>query len=229
MKILFKFASRQRPARFFDALKNIIDNVEDTLNYLIICTLDSDDDTMNTPEIKEKIKTFPNTIAYYGSSESKIHAINRDMEKEAAKEWEWRILIVMSDDMKFLHYGFDRLIREGFEINCPDGDGFLHYPDQDAGIALSTMSIIGRKYYERFNYIYHPSYKSLWCDNEAFEVARMLGKYHYMGIRLFDHLNPAYGHLPRDPMFEIQQDHWAVDEGNFKKRREINFDLVKKI
>jgi hypothetical protein len=87
------------------------------------------------------------------------------------------------------------------------------------------MSIMGRKYYERFGYIYHPSYQSLWCDNEAMEVAQMLGKYWYMGIQLFDHLHPAYNLAPWDEQYTRQQGLWGVDEANYIERKRHNFYL----
>lgn len=224
MHILFKYASRSRPERFFAGLDSIVDNLEDKTNFTILCTLDSDDYTMNTSEIKQRIMSYPNIAAVYATSESKIHAINRDM--QSIEAWPWNILVVMSDDMRFIRYGFDRTIREGFSINCPDLDGFLHYPDQDTGLAISTMTIEGRPYYNRWGYIYHPAYKSLWADNEEMDKARMLGRYHYMGERIFNHLNPAYGHLPRDPLFDHQQNFWNADEAIYYARKQNNFDLI---
>jgi len=220
-RLLFKYTSRSRPRRFIEGLESITSMVSDKENYTILCSLDEDDTTMNTLAMQEEIGRFPKTFIQYGTSKSKIDAINRDM--DAVKDWD--ILVVMSDDMRFTAYGFDQLIREGMAHNFPDLDGFLHYPDTTARHALATMSIMGRKYYELDNYIYNPAYLSLFCDNEAMEVAQIRRKYLYMGIPIIDHQHPAYGGYEWDEQYRVQQNLWNVDEATFKERKRKMFDL----
>lgn len=219
MRILIKYTSRSRPEKFMEGLKSIYDLISDNPNYLILCTLDEDDNSMNTLSMREDLSRFKNLSYIYGESKSKIDAINRDVDKVN----DWDILVCMSDDMRFTAFGFDQLIREGFQHNCPDTDGFLHYPDSTAKHMLSTMSIIGRKYYERDGYIYNPTYLSLHADNEAMEVSQMRGKYWYMGIQIFDHLHPAYNLAEWDDQYRQQQALWGPDEANYKYRKSFNF------
>lgn len=213
-KILFKFPSRSRPQRFFETLDNIHSMVANKDSYEVVCTLDLDDETMNNLEVKAKIETYPKTIAMYGKSKSKIDAFNRDMETISG----WDILVAVSDDMRFIVYGFDDIIREGFRINAPDFDALLHYPDQDAKHIIPVLYIAGRPYFERDLFIYNPIYWSVFCDNESKNVAEIRGKYFYMGIQILNHLNPAYGHLPRDEQFNRQQDMWGHDEMIYNRR-----------
>lgn len=217
--IIFKFPSRYRPERFFEALDSIYNNLSDFDNYHIAATIDSDDPTMNNSEVLDRIRTRKNISIQWGLSKSKVHAINRDMHPYGD------IIIVMSDDMKFTCYGFDEIIRSHFRDRFPDLDGLLHFPDGDVKEELATMYIAGRKFYNRFGYIYHQSYKSLWCDNEVLSVAKLLNKHLYVPLPIVLHLNPAYGHLSRDTMFDEQQGHWADDEANFLSRQSKNFDL----
>lgn len=221
MVLLFKYTSRSRPEQFFAGLDSIVNNLSDRERFMISCTLDQDDMSMNNPAVIERIERYPNTTIKWGFSKSKIDAINRDIPAEG-----WDVLINMSDDMRFIAYGFDDLIRDGFRINAPDLDGFLHYPDSTAKNALCTLSIIGKRYFDRDGYIYHPSYLSLHCDNEAMEVAQLRGKYRYMGIQLFDHLHPAYGLAQWDEQYRMQQNLWNVDEQNINTRRARRFDLI---
>ena len=58
----------------------------------------------------------------------------------------------------------------------PNTDGVLWFNDGNQGNRLNTLCILGKKYYERFNYIYHPDYTSLWADNEFMDVANLLNK-----------------------------------------------------
>jgi hypothetical protein len=93
---------------------------------------------------------------------------------------------------------------------------------------LNVLYIATKDYYNRFGYIYHPSYLSLWCDNETFQVSKLLNRYHYVGtLGLYEHRNAAYHKygVQRDDLFNEQQGHWSKDEDNYYKRQAINFDL----
>lgn len=219
MKILFKLVSRSRPERFFNTLENLHQMIADKDNFHIVCTLDTDDTTMNTEEIKQRIDGYAFTSAMWGLSHSKIHAFNRDMLDITG----WDIVVAVSDDMQFIVCGFDNLIREGFRCNAPDFDALLHYPDQDAKHIIPVLYVAGRKYFNRDLFIYNPIYESLFCDNESADIAKIRGKYFYLGLRLVNHLNPAYGHLPRDEQFNRQQDLWNRDEKVYMIRKANNF------
>jgi len=207
---LFKFASRGRPERFFKSLDSIYNNVSDKDYFHVSCTLDEDDFTMNNPEIIERIMAYGNISIGWGLSDSKIHAINRSM-----PDIPWEICINTSDDMIFTSFGFDVMIGVDMLNHFPDYSGLLHYPDQDAKDYLATMYIAGRKFYDAFGFIYDPGFKSLWCDNLVMLIAQKLGKYKYCGYQINRHDNPAYGHLPKDEMFERQQSDWNEDEAYY--------------
>jgi hypothetical protein len=89
------------------------------------------------------------------------------------------------------------------------------------------MEIMDRTYYERFGFIYHPSYLSVFCDNEKTELAKMLRRYKYIDTEIFIHENPAYGYIARDELFDEQQAHWGVDELNYSKRKALKFEIEK--
>lgn len=219
MKVLFKLVSRSRPERFFNTLDNLHSMIADKDNFHIVCTLDTDDTTMNNEEVKQRIAEYAYTTPMWGLSHSKIHAFNRDLIEITG----WDIIVAVSDDMQFIVYGFDNLIREGFKCNAPDLDALLHYPDQDAKHIIPVLYTAGRKYWLRDLFIYNPIYKSLFCDNESKEVAEIRKKYFFMGIRIVNHLNPAYGHLPRDEQFDKQQSFWGTDELVYNIRKANNF------
>jgi hypothetical protein len=226
--ILIKLASRSRPGRFFEALHNIGALAADKINYTVYCVVDGDDMTMQmdgqwTSAVEDEWRRVDevgiNVLVNSGRSTSKIDAINRPIHHSI----EWDILVNFSDDMRFTVYGWDQLIREAFR--CNGEDLFLHYPDSTARNMLATMSVMDRKYFERDGYIYHPSYQSLFCDQEAMDVAQMRGRYRYMGTQIFDHYHPAYGHVPWDAQYELQQAFWSEDEKNYNYRKSNNFFL----
>lgn len=222
-RILFKFPSRGRVDRFFTSLESIYNNLQDYNNFHVAVTLDSDDLEMATPEVISRIRTRPNISIQWGLSDSKVHAINRDM-----PDYEWDILILVSDDITFTFYGFDQIIRNEFDTL----DMLLHAPDNDEKDKIAVLYIAGRSFYNRFGFIYNPVYQSLFCDTELTEISRELDIYKYINCPgLFFHALPAYGHLPADEMWEAQQKTgWTIDQQTYLERKAIrlkNPDILK--
>lgn len=213
LKILVKYPSRGRPERFFKSLDSFYTNIAVNDHFHVSVTLDDDDVLMNNPPIIKRIKEYKNISIVWGKSESKVHAINRDM-----PPYPFDILLVLSDDMAFNFYGFDELIRMQFK----DGlDWLIHLPDQDEKDRLATMYIAGKAFFDRFGWIYNPVYKSLFCDTELMEIAKELGRYKYVDVPgVISHLLPAYGHLPSDQLWrEQQQIGWTVDQKTYLSRK----------
>ncbi len=225
LNILFKFPCRGRTETFFKSLDSLNDNIRDRNNYLISLTLDEDDELLNRPEIIERINTYPNTKIEWGLSKSKIDAVNRSF-----PDYDWDIVVVWSNDMFATMYGFDDIMRSYmYQVinNCGD-EMLFHFPEKDTMAVLNVLYVATRKYYERFGYVYHPSYLSLWADNETYDVAKILNKYHYIEVLgLYEHRNPAYGYNTEiDELFDYQQSLWGVDERNYFERKIKNFDLL---
>lgn len=223
MTILFKFASRSRPEKFFQCLDNIHIHCKSS-NWNILASLDTDDASMNNDDVKYKLQNYPKVNPVWGKSKNKIDAINRDMQGG-----EFDILINTSDDMLFTEYGFDEIIKADMLRYFPDYDGVLHYNDGNQGKNCMTMSIMGIEYYKRFNYIYAPDYISLCSDMEAQEVAMRLKKYRYMGDEkiLFRHKHPSFGLAAYDDQYRHTED-MAIrreDMATYERRKEHNFYL----
>lgn len=212
--ILFNFASRSRATKFKSCVENIRDLASG--NYFILAKVDDDD-----PCVAEYLTT-PGVQFSMGLSGSKVKAINRNIQGE------WDILVNMSDDILWTEKGFDDIIREHMEEDC-----FLHFPEEYADSqaqnkardTISVVSIMDKKYYDRFGYVYHPDYKSLWCDNEATEVARRLGRYKHVDKKIFEHIHPAAGKAQRDNQYKHTEGFYWRDKAIFEKRKAMNFGL----
>lgn len=219
-KILVKYATRGRRERFFGGMDTIY-SLADLPEYIFtLVTADEDDSEMNNDFVKTKLKTYPNTEIIYGKSDSKIHAINRDFDKLPSYMSGWDIVVNFSDDQRFVSQKWDTQIRIDFNSVFPDLDGYMSYLDPDTRGALTTTSIMGKRYFNRFGFVYDPSFKSLFCDNLSDDCAKALGKYHYTGYQLIHHYNPAYGYsdFPRDSMFEEQQKiGWDTDQQTYNR------------
>jgi len=218
MRILFKYTTRSRRSNFLRGYDSILNKIANREDYHVLISVDGDDQSMSPLPVLDGNHTF-----VVGRSKNKIDAINRDINEF---DYDWDILINMSDDMIFSKKGFDDIIRAEF---YNDFNQYIHYNDGNQKDNVCTMHIVGRDYYNRFKYIYHPDYISLWCDVENDIVAKQLGCYKYMGdnLKLFKHLHPAWGLAPQDALSIKTEDRvlWIADEITFNKRKIKNFGL----
>lgn len=225
MKITFLLPSRSRQNKFFSTLDNITAMCAKD-NYHIIASLDLDDTTMTDKAVRERIVSNKKVTAIYGTSTGKVNAINRDV---ICIPEDTDIIILISDDMVFTQWGFDDIIRMDMQKYFNDTDGVLHYPDgTPVRDRVITMSIMGYKYFKRFNYLYHPEYTSLWCDLEFTEVAKRLGKYQYLkNTNFFIHGHPVWsnGKEKYDALMTKNESYYHIDKAIYFKRLGNNFDL----
>ena len=222
MKILVKFPTRGRPEQFIATLDRYIEYADDELEFVITC--DTNDETMNNPEMIAKLDSyiaFGKQLSYsFGESNSKIHAVNKDMEGR-----EFDILLLASDDMVPQIKGYDTIIRKAMTNLYPDTDGILWFNEGYLGMRNNTLSIMGKKYYDRFNYIYHPDYISLWCDNEFMEGGNILGKQTYIDLVIIEHKHVHYVGGEEDAIHKLNTQHHPIDMATFKKRKLKGFPM----
>lgn len=188
MRILVKFPTRGRPEKFMKALKAYIDLASNKALITFLVTMDNDDISA-TPAFIETVKSMHTDIRIcIGTSNGKIHAINRDMDKAPPFD----ILLLASDDMVPEIKAYDDTIRNTMALHFPDTDGVLWFNDGIKGSELNTLCVLGKKYYDRFGYIYYPGYKSFFCDNEFMDTARSLKRQIYFDVILIRHLHVIY-------------------------------------
>ncbi len=146
LKLLVKFPTRGRPKKFLALLARYYSLLRGN-NFEFIVSCDLDDDTMNNAEVRERLERYPNLTVSYSANQNKIQACNADLEHA-----EFDVLLLASDDMVPLVQGYDMVIKEQMTKHFPDLDGVLWFFD---GVRreLDTLSILGKRYYDRFGYI----------------------------------------------------------------------------
>jgi len=221
MKLLIKFPTRNRKNKFFKVLRQYQNLCEDLDNTYFLITLDNDDESMNPSDVEDIFNTFKNIKVVYGTSNSKIHAVNRDIELVN----DWDIVLLASDDMTPKVKGYDNIIRNKMKEFYSDTDGILWFNDGHMGNTLNTLCILGKKYYDRFGYIYHPEYKSVWSDNEFMLVGNILGKQTYFEQVIIEHEHPDWGYGSRDEIHQNNSKNENQDKLLFTKRKDNNFYL----
>lgn len=224
MNILINIATRERPEGFQRALDSVVENVSNKNNITFIVTAD-EDDTTTQPFVKF-IETGYHGIDFYFNTQKerlgKIGSIN------AGPAWFhglWDVIINLSDDMIILPKDFDLILEKEFN---GDYDQCLHLTDGATGNILITMAVMGRVYWERTKYIYNPEYKSLFCDGEMGDVARLLGKYKYVDQpRFFSHIHPVLmGNHLMDALYEEGNKHFEHDKEVYFRRKKQGFGVL---
>lgn len=224
MRILVKYPTRSRPELCNKVLLDYYEkaNNNDLIDYLI--SYDYDDKSMGSETI---LTPGPkaNVLAVEGFSKNKIEACNTDI-NAVSKYIDWEVVLLISDDMHPQVQGWDDIIRGQMKKHFPDTDGCLWFHDGSTQKVISTLSCMGRKYYNRFGYIYHPSYKSFFCDNEYTEVAQRLGKIKFIDNVIIKHEHPQWGGgVSHDALYKENDKYWKEDQANYHLRKSLNFAI----
>jgi hypothetical protein len=214
--ILMKVTSRERPASLLQCVNKYIELANNPNHMIWLFSLDKDD-VLTTPIIHQLPK---NSIIVLGTSQNKIHAINRDI-KEVDN---WDILLNISDDQLPIIKGYDDIIRDAMPHNL---DASLWFSDGHQP-RINTQEIIGLNYYLRFGYIYNPHYKSFFCDNEATEVGLKLNKIKRSNQCIIKHFHPGWDktqQFRQDNLYKKNDKYWDEDQLTFNNRRASNYGM----
>ena len=187
MKILAQFPTFARPQKFLHCLNAYLNKASGRHEIFFNINCDADDTTMYNQEMSDSIQdafvlqarsteskwhdNFCSGEIHFDEDTTKISSVNAHINRE------FDIVIVISDDMIPQVDNWDDYIATAMMEHYPDLDGCIAFNDGYADAdTLITFSILGRKLYEYFGYIYHPDYKSLYCDAEFTEEVKRLNK-----------------------------------------------------
>ena len=216
MRLLIKYPTRQRPAQFIATLHEYVSKLAAPDLCHIAVSADITDPTMRQPNVLQAIRDCPVSIEInYGRNTSKIQAINADMDKAGT----WDIVLLASDDMIPQFVGYDNAIREAFK-NDP-GAIWMWDGRQDR---INTIQCLSRGEYERLGYIYHPSYRSLWCDNEATDVGLRDGRLTKVPGLIIKNESPDWGgNQKQDKLYRVNNSWYDKDQKNYERRKVAGF------
>jgi hypothetical protein len=219
MKIFYKYPTRNRPAWFKKTLQTYYDMKTIDIPCQFLVTLDEDDVSMNNKDMIEYLNQMEGLKYHFGKHSNKIEAINAGVDLVS----DWDIVVLVSDDMIPIIEGFDKIIVEVMKIYFPDTDGALHFNDGLFGKDKTiTLSILGRALYEQLGYLYHPDYKSFYCDNEFTDVVYQMGKVVYLPQVIIKHAWSGGPHSA-DELYKRNSRMGAPDETTYKRRKAAGF------
>jgi hypothetical protein len=144
---------------------------------------------------------------------------------KAASETTGKVIITMADDFAPPQHWDEHLLSlqpDGWidgEYVVKVDDGYVH--------DIFVLSILTRKRYERFGYVFYPQYESMFTDTEFGEVATRDGVVINANHLLFEHMHPDCGKRPRDNNDAVHggKDRWNRGELLFNYRRNCGFPI----
>lgn len=217
-QILCKVTSRSRPSELLYCIENHLNLASDPTALTWLFTFDTNDDKYNSVAFCDSIAHIINGDVHFvfGDSVSKIDAINRDVNEF---EGHWDILLNVSDDQIPIIKGWDSIIRDSMPNNLDASlwfsDGWQH--------RINTQEVIGRTYYQRDKYIYHPGFKSFFCDNLSTMVAQKRGCLLKKDQCIIKHFHPGWSkesHMKLDEVYNKCTKDWSHDEGLFNQLKD---------
>lgn len=217
-KILFKYPIRYRFNKFFETLNKYYELIADKNNFEFLITIDEDDKDLNNKKFIDKLKTYDKLRYEISSCKNKIQAVNHGIDRS-----NFDIVVIVSDDMIPQVEGFDNIIRKEMKANYPDLDGCLWFNDGFQQNRINTLQICGKKYYERFGFIYHEAYVSQRSDVEFQMVAKRLNKITYIDKVIIKHCHADFGLAEYDKLLLHNYTFIKRDELVFIEREKINF------
>jgi hypothetical protein len=229
MRILLKCPTRSRPQKVIQTLASYVKlaNHPEQLGIAVSC--DEDDDSMKRNLVQEELLRTLNPVAwkriFFSENKSKIQACNANIHEI---DWEWDIVVLVSDDMIPQLKGYDDVIRNHMMSRFPDTNGILWFNDGHQGDKLNTLCIYGRTMYDSFGYIYHPEYKSLFCDTELTDLCNttLASKCLYVPYCIIRHEHPGTGYAQNmDALYDRNQKYWNEDMYTYIRRKTYAYDV----
>ena len=232
-QLLIKAPTRARPDKFKEVFTKYVTNLSNNHPVRFVITCDTDDETMNNPEMRAwfdsmatSVQENGHTLQYhYGDSKNKIEAVNANMEGQ-----EFDILLLFSDDMIPQVQDYDEVIIKSMEHIFPEGGGALNFNDgyRKDWPALMTLTVMHYDLYKKFGYIYNPEYISLWADNEQTLACRMMAKLADVNLCLIRHEWVQATDERADELHIRNEspDKYAHDENVFRERMKRDFDIA---
>lgn len=227
MRILLKCPTRNRPQKIIATLSAYMKfaNHPESIGVAISC--DDDDSSMSRNLVHEEIHRILIKTAWHrifmSPNKSKIQACNANMNEI---EWQWDIVVLVSDDMIPQVQGWDDVIRSHMP---PDLNKILWFNDGFQGDKLNTLCVFGRQMYNHFGYIYHPDYKSLFCDTELTDLCKgeLKDRCIYVPYCIIRHEHPGTGYAQNmDALYQHNQKFWNEDMYTYIRRKKYDYDIT---
>jgi hypothetical protein len=221
MKLWIQFPTRNRPERFWEYFQKYQEYLYKPEECLINVVIDADDASMNNDDMMDRILAFKNVRLTIDDDENRTK--HKAVNSSISKSLPWDVLLLASDDMLPMERGYDNVIKTDMEKFFPDTDGALWYFDGNRR-DINTLQIMGRKYYERFGYIYREETIAFYGDTEFQEVAESLKKLQYIDRCIIRHEHYEWNReIKKDETYSKNSPFFEHDRLIFEERKAKGF------
>jgi hypothetical protein len=115
-----------------------------------------------------------------------------DMWNKCLEKASGDIVMQCADDIVFRTAGWDRLVLEAFAA-YPDRIALVYGDDLIHGEALATHSFAHRRWTDATGYFTPPWFSCDYSDAWLYDVAKAIGRLHYLPGLVTEHLHPVAG------------------------------------
>ena len=176
---------------------------------------------MDDPKLKEYEKEFE------GIWPGPIIADNRsvvDATNIAAQNSKGDILVYLSDDFNCPDKWVELIESEFAKYSGPT---LIKVDDclQKFHVPVLTIPIMNRELYKRLGYFWHPSYKSMFVDEDLYWTAKKLGALAMAPHLKFPHEHVSIGKAENDETYMRSAKNWDTGKHLFAHRKAMNFPL----
>lgn len=167
--LLIKIVANSTEEQLVSAIERYYNKLskEVPFRFLVIC-----DKNLDVKKIKNKFESYKDLNFIVEEKEATAKFYNggiSDYEK-----W-FDIVLLVDDTLEPIQDSYDKVLVNSFQASFPDYDGVINFSDKE-GKEIKMTSAMGKKYYQRFSYVFFPEYKSTACFKEMRSVSRILAK-----------------------------------------------------
>ena len=223
-RILIKFPTRGRRKLFSETLLKWRKMLSGKHDVLFLIAIDEDDAAMNTPEVLDRLRKHKDIeVQVAPGTGSKIEAINRGVVLASSGA---DVVILAADDFVPQIQGYDDEIIKTFG---GDYNKALWYRDglqpgeQDE---ICTLPIIGASIIQRWGFLYHPDYRSVYADNEYTDVLFLAGLFGRIATCIIRHDWAASDNQGKPDILKARNEApelYAADKATYERRKAEGF------
>ncbi|HBR70464.1 TPA: hypothetical protein DIC20_03900 [Candidatus Dependentiae bacterium] len=220
IKILFKMQTNLQKERFFEHLTKYCQLLSNKYQYKFLISGDPNLSETNNHRAINRLQKQASFNFKSSQNKSIAEAYNQGIAQES-----FDILIIANDNLVPTQRNYDDRIVNMILKNFPDLDGILYFNNGTPKDELNKCLIIGKQYYERFKYIYHPHYKTSICVKEFTNVAQLLKKVSISNEMLFKSTKNLLLNTINKPDESKKNCEEEEDKLLYNTRSEVNYNI----
>jgi glycosyl transferase/beta-hydroxylase protein BlmF len=195
-----------------------------TVEFVFYC----DDDDPELERITAVIKAAPDAVQITGP-----RITLSQMWNECYAQSHGEIVMQCGDDIVFRTEGWDTLVYRAFS-EYPDGIVLVYGNDCFQGEQLATHGFVTRRWADTVGHFTPKHFSSDYGDQWLFDVARGIGRTHYIPELVTEHLHPAAGKAAwdlthQDRLARHRQDDVGTLYASLAGERQADMDKLRSV